>query len=138
MARKKQPGNSGRVFESFVAPLQCFNDITQAWTDYLKIVEQEATKRCEIEAWERSTLAIIQVKRDFLIGYLDRSFDERAQNFQALFKKVDDAISSRDNQQLGLLLHTIGELAKSSPFKDLSDLSTVKAALDDPDHIWEF
>jgi hypothetical protein len=41
------------------------------------------------------------------------------------------------NQQLGLALHAVVELAQSSPFKNLADLSTVKAALDDPNHVWE-
>ena len=44
---------------------------------------------------------------------------------------------SGDNQQLGLALHAIVELARSNPFKDLADLSTVQAALADPDHVWE-
>ena len=44
---------------------------------------------------------------------------------------------SGDNQQLGLALHAIVELAKSNPFRDLASLTTVKAALDDPDHVWE-
>ncbi len=46
-------------------------------------------------------------------------------------------MASGDNQQLSLALDAIVELAKSSPFKELADLSTVKAALDDPDHVWE-
>ena len=67
----------------------------------------------------------------------EHSFDERTKNFHSLFQTADRAMSSGDNQQLGLALHAIVELAKSSPFKDLADLSTVKAALDDPDHVWE-
>ena len=127
-----------RGCDAFSNPVQCLNDIVQAWTDYMKTAAEEEAKRCEIEAWEKVTLAEIKAKRDFLIGYLERSFDERAKNFQSLFQVVDQAILSGDNQQLGLALHAIVELAKSSPFKDLADLSTVKAALDDPDHVWEF
>jgi hypothetical protein len=123
--------------EAFASPAQCLNDIVQAWTDYMEIAEEEETKRREIKAWERVTLAEIKAKRDFLVDYLEHSFDERTKNFQSLFQTVDRAMSSSDNQQLGLALHAIVELAKSSPFKDLADLSTVKAALDDPDHVWE-
>jgi hypothetical protein len=72
-----------------------------------------------------------------LVGYLQHSFDERTQSFQSLFEIVDQAILSDNNQQLGMALQTIIELAKSSPFKDLADLSTVKMALDNPDHVWE-
>lgn len=123
--------------EGFNNPARCLNDVVQAWTDYLKITEEEKTKRSEIDAWENITLAEIQAKRDFLINYLDRSFDERAKNFQSLFQTIDRAMSSDDNQQLGLALNAIVDLAKSSPFQDLSNLSIVQAALDDPEHVWE-
>lgn len=124
-------------FEVFKNPAQCLNEIVQAWTEYLTIAEQERTKRRDIEAWEKVTLADIKAKRDLLMDYLDRSFDERSKNFKLLFQTVDSALSSGDNQQLALTLHAITELAKSSPFQALSDLSKVKAALNDPDHIWE-
>ncbi len=126
-----------RGIEGFTSPAQCLNEVIQAWTEYLKIAEEEKSNRSEIEAWENITLAEIKVKRDFLIGYLDRSFDERAKNFQSLFQTVDRAMLGDNNQQLCLALHAIIELAKSSPFKDIVDLSTVKAALDDPDHVWD-
>jgi hypothetical protein len=126
-----------RGLEGVNSPAQCLNEVVRAWTEYVKITEEEKTKRSEIEAWEKIAIATINVKRDFLIGYLDRSFDERAKNFHLLFKTVDCAMSSGDNQQLGLALQAIIELAQSSPFKDLTNLSTVKAALDDPDHVWE-
>ncbi|PSB57736.1 hypothetical protein C7B77_07340 [Chamaesiphon polymorphus CCALA 037] len=123
--------------EGFISPAHCLNEVVRAWTEYSTIREQEKTKRSEIEAWEKIDLAEIEAKRNFLIGYLDRSFDERATKFESLFQTVDRAISSNDNQQLCLTLQAIVELAKSSPFKDLADLATVKAALDDPDHVWE-
>lgn len=137
MATKKPSMDFVRGVEAFATPAQCLNDVIQAWTDYLKVAEAEKTKRRNIEAWEQVTLAEIQTKRDFLIGYLDRSFDERTNNFQSLFQAVDRAMSSGNNQQLGLALHAIVELAKSSPFKDIADLSTVKAALNDPEHVWD-
>lgn len=34
-------------------------------------------------------------------------------------------------------LDQITDLARSNPFRELVDLATVKAALNDPDHIWE-
>lgn len=138
MTSKKHPVNFVNGVECFVNPAQCFNEIVQAWTEYLRIAEEEKTKCLEIKAWEKVTLAEIRAKRDFLINYLEHSFDERAKIFQSLFQVVERAMSSGDNQQLGLALHAIVNLAKSSPFKDLADLSSVKAALDDPDHVWEF
>jgi hypothetical protein len=137
MASRKPPVDFGRGVEAFATPVQCLNDIVQAWTDYLKIAEEEKTKRRDIEAREKVDLAEIKEKRDSLIEYLERSFDERANNFQSLFQIVDQAMLSGDNQQLGLALYAIVELAKSNPFKELAALSTVKAALDDPNHRWE-
>ncbi|NJK60391.1 MAG: hypothetical protein HC918_09325 [Oscillatoriales cyanobacterium SM2_1_8] len=71
------------------------------------------------------------------MGYLDRSFDERAQNFRALFQATDQAIARGDNQQLAVTLAAIVALGKSSPFHDLTDLGKVQAALADPNHVWE-
>ena len=91
----------------------------------------------KIKAWENQKLAEIKTNRGFLIRYLERSFDERAKNFSSMFDLVDKAIASGNNEQLALSIHAIVELAKSSPFQDLVNLSQVKAALIDPDHIWE-
>ena len=117
---------------------ECFRDVVEAYTEYKIVAEQEQTKRRGIEAWEKATIADIQAKRDALIEYLECSFDERAKNFKFLFEKVDEAIAIDDNNQLALAITSITEIAKSSPFKDLADLTSVRAALDDPDHEWEF
>ncbi|MEH1932842.1 MAG: hypothetical protein V7L14_03750 [Nostoc sp.] len=53
-------------------------------------------------------------------------------------KAALDAIASGNNDQLALTLNSITEIAKSSPFKDLANLASVRAALDDPDHEWTF
>lgn len=118
--------------------LQSLNAIVEAYTDYKKVAQEEQTKRRNIEAWEKITIAQIQANRDVLINYLESSFDERANNFRFLFEKVDQAIAEGDNNQLNLFLHSITELAKSSPLKDFADLTSVRAALDDPEHEWSF
>lgn len=110
--------------------------IVEAYTEYKIVAQEETTKRRGIEAWETATIAKIQADRDVLIKYLENSFDERAKNFSFLFEKVDQAIENGDNNQLTLALHSITEIAKSSPFKDFANLQSVTAALDDPDHEW--
>jgi len=117
---------------------ECFRDVVEAYTEYKIVAEQEQTKRRGIEAWEKVTIADIQAKRDALIEYLECSFYERANNFKFLFEKVDEAIAIGDNNQLALAMNSITEIAKSSPFKDLANLTSVRTALDDPDHEWEF
>lgn len=61
-----------------------------------------------------------------------------AENFRAYFAVVDQAIASGNNDQLALALNSITEIAKSSPFKDLANLASFQAALDDPNHVWKF
>ncbi|MEP0809538.1 hypothetical protein [Coleofasciculus sp. FACHB-SPT9] len=117
---------------------ECLQQIVSGYTEYKIIAEQEQTKRCEIEAWEKETIANINAQRDVLMAYLDRSFDERAENFRALFGVVDLAITTGNNEQLALALNSITEIAKSSPFKDIANLASVKAALNDPNHEWSF
>ncbi|MEL6580150.1 MAG: hypothetical protein AAFQ14_10375 [Cyanobacteria bacterium J06621_12] len=130
--------NLVKGFQGFIDPVKCLNEIIQEVKEYSKIVEEEKNNRCEIKAWEKVHLADIETKRDLLIDYLERSFDERAKNFQSLFQLADQAISSGDNQQLSLTLQAVAELAKSSPFNDIANLSTVKEALDNPEYIWQF
>lgn len=126
------------VVKEFINPAECLQQMVSAYTEYKIIAEQEQTKRREIEAWEKETITKINAQRELLMAYLDRSFDERAENFRALFAVVDNAIASGNNDQLALTLNSITEIAKSSPFKDLANLASVRAALDDPDHEWKF
>jgi ribonucleotide reductase alpha subunit len=137
----KQIGEQEQTKRRGIAALektQCVNAVSSAYTEYKIIAEQEQTKRREIEAWEKETITKINAQRELLMAYLDRSFDERAENFRALFAVVDNAIASGNNEQLALTLNSITEIAKSCPFKELANLATVRAALDDPNHEWKF
>ncbi|MBE9004784.1 hypothetical protein IQ259_07000 [Fortiea sp. LEGE XX443] len=124
--------------KEFINPAESLQQMVSAYTDYLTIAEQEKTKRREIDAWEKETITKINAQRDVLMAYLERSFDERAENFRSLFTIVDSAIASGNNEQLALALNSITEIAKSSPFKDLANLASVRAALNDPNHEWTF
>ncbi len=127
-----------KVVYEFINPAECLQEMMTAYTDYLIIAEEEKTKRREIDAWEKETITKINAQRDLLMAYLDKSFDERAENFRSLFAVVDSAITSGNNEQLALALNSITEIAKSSPFKDLANLTSVRAALNDPNHEWTF
>ena len=117
---------------------ECLRAVVEAYTEYKIVAQEEQTKRRGIEAWEKATITQIEANRDAVIKYLENSFDERANNFRFLFEKVDMTIADGDNNQLALALHSITEIAKASPFKELADLNSVRAALDDPDHEWTF
>ncbi len=126
------------VFKESINPAECLQQIVSAYTEYKIIAEQEKTKRREIDAWEKEKIAKINAGRDLLMEYLKHSFDERVENFRVLFAVVDHALASANNEQLAFALNSITEIAKASPFKELANLASVQAALDDPDHEWTF
>lgn len=105
-----------------------FNLVIASANEWVQVVAQEKTKREEIQAWEKSQIEIIHVQRDFLLTALDRTFDERRENFRRLFDNLDSAlISDREDAgaQVSELLTAITELAQTSPFKDLKSPTLV-------------
>ncbi|MFP7365770.1 hypothetical protein SFC07_08375 [Corynebacterium callunae] len=94
--------------------------------------------RVGIAAERDVAITNIEMQKALLLEYLDKSFDERRENFQKLFTVVDDALEKGDNQQLALGLDSILKLAESSPFKDLATIQATADALNDPDHQWDF
>lgn len=128
----KTGGIVGQVLTA-VNPLDVIRDITAAVTDYKTVKLQEETKRKQISAWESATLENIRAKRDILIIFLERSFDERRDNFGRLFDALDVAMASSDPASVNSVLQGIVLLAQESPFKQLASLDGVRAFLDDPD-----
>ena len=105
-----------------------FRLVLASANEWVTVVAQEQTRREEISAWETSQLEIIQVQRDFLLTALDKTFDERRENFRRLFDNLDTAlVSNRDDSaaQVADLLGAITDLANTSPFKDLKSPTLV-------------
>lgn len=105
-----------------------FRLVLASANEWVTVVAQEQTHREEIRAWETSQLKIIQVQRDFLLTALDKTFDERRENFRRLFDNLDTAlVSNRDDSaaQVADLLGAITDLAQTSPFKDLKSPTLV-------------
>lgn len=133
MAKNVVGKNLSKGFQSF-NPVSFISDCVQVYSE----VQREMTKRAEIEAKKKKQLAEIEAKRQIFLDYLDRAFAERAENFRRLFDAVDSAVANRDNEQLGMALNSINELAKTTPFKDLIDINRTKELLAEPGHEWKF
>ena len=103
-----------------------------------KFEEAQITVRTDISARRDIAIANIEVQKAALMTYLDKSFDERKENFQKLFTVVDDALEKDSMQQLAMGLESIIKLADSSPFKDLQTIEATASALTDPNHKWDF
>ena len=109
--------------------------LTDALRDMNEVAEIETTKRTEIMAERDETIARIDATRRAMELYLNRTFDERRDNFSKLFDVLDRAQSNNDPTGMQMALSSILELVKTSPFKDFDSF---KKSFDDPDHVWEF
>jgi hypothetical protein len=118
------------------APAQAVLDrLVGSVSEWQRVVKTEQSKRRKIAAVERMWLAAIETDRQFLMTYLDRSFDERAVNFRALFDDLDRAMAG-DGSQVTDILAAITTLALRSPFDGLKDADTVTAKLCDSKMEW--
>lgn len=91
-----------------------------------------------IRANAETEIAKVHAVRDVMLTYLDRSFDERRTNFDALFARLDVAIAQGNLEIVATTLDAVVELAKTSPFKDLSDVASARSALRDKSVEWDF
>lgn len=62
--------------------------------------------------------------------FLNKTFDERLENFDKIFEVIDSAVANDNIQQLALGLDSLNKLAAESPFKVLADLKILGDALD--------
>ncbi|MDO4718167.1 MAG: hypothetical protein Q4B08_11500 [Propionibacteriaceae bacterium] len=105
-----------------------FKLVLASANQWVKAINEEKTKRDEIRAWERTQIEIIRVQQDFLLTALDKTFDERRENFRRLFDNLDAALISESDDagaQVSEILGAITELAQTSPFKDLKSPALV-------------
>lgn len=95
-----------------------------------KFCEEQRTKRAEIRARAQVAIHQINAVREFLQDYLDKTFDERRMLFAKEFEIVDKCLATGNVQALAVSLNAITDLAKSSPFKPLADIKSVKNAIE--------
>lgn len=95
-----------------------------------KFCEEQRTKRAEIRARAQVAIHQIDAVRVFLQSYLDKTFDERRILFAKEFEIVDKCLATGNVQALAVSLNAITDLAKSSPFKALADIKSVRNAIE--------
>lgn len=125
-------------FNLFASSSKVIQDIVREWAEYAQVAEEQKTERRRIEAAEKSCVEAIRSRHDVFLAYLDKTFDERAQNFRHLFHAIDTSLERGDNQQLCATLNAMVQLAQTNPFQGMAEIAHVQAALDDPEHQWEF
>ncbi len=115
--------------------LNMFNDLAKQYMDLERTREIERTKRAEIEKERQKTLAKIQVQKELFLRYIDKSFDERASNFNKFFEVIDSAMSDGNMEKLAMGLNSVMQLARESPFKALIDINTLSGQLESKEEL---
>ncbi len=120
-----------------IDPLQALNNVVEAGREYLTLRENQKTKREEIQAYRVLESERIRAAERVLSDYFRQVFAERAQNFDQLWRRLDEAAEQGQDSRVSETLLAIVSLAQKSPLAELGDLKQLRAALDDPDHKFE-
>lgn len=110
--------------------LDAVSAVLGACSEYLKVSQEEQTKRVEIQAQKEVVLENLRSQKEVILHYLDRSFDERRQNFESFFETLDRTIESGNAAQTSAVLDSIVNLAKTSPFQDVKE--EIRSFLNNP------
>ncbi|EOM74222.1 hypothetical protein Rrhod_4365 [Rhodococcus rhodnii LMG 5362] len=103
----------------------------------VNVLAVEKTKQRKIAAYEGTEVAKIKAAESVLRQYFEQSFTERRAVFDGLLERLDSALEQGDGAVIGTVLNGTVDVARSSPLANAGDLSQIRAALDDPDHVWE-
>lgn len=123
-----------------LSALDAFNALHQvvnAARECIEIHEVESTKRAKIRAYEATEVARIKAGEAVLREYFEQAFAERRHIYEELFTRLDQALEQHNGEVIAVVLRSIVDVARTSPLADMGDLGQIRAALDDPDQVWE-
>ena len=128
---------SGRASIAAVDGFAALNQIVEAARECINVHEVESTKRAKLAAYETTEVARIRAAETVLRDYFAQVFAERRNLYEELFARLDQALDKGNGEILHSVVRGIVDIAKSSPLADMGDLGKVRAALDDPNQVWE-
>lgn len=117
--------------------LAALNNVVEAGREYLRLREEETTKRARLDAYRAVETERVRAAERVLTDYFNRVFAERSDNFQEMWSRLDEAAEDGDDDTVRNMLGGIVQLAQSSPLSGLADLPALRAAFDDPNTVWE-
>ena len=116
-----------------VNPIEALTQIV----DCVKAIQVEGTKRKRLSAYETTESARIKAAEVVLRDYFAESFRERRKNFDEMFQRVDSALEQGNGEAAAIVVRGIVDIARESPLANMGDLGQIRAALDDPNQVWE-
>ncbi|MFT4135240.1 hypothetical protein [Microbacterium sp.] len=138
------PSNAGDVIFAAVSKISAVDalgaltQLVNATRETIKIHEVESTKREKLRTYRETEVARIQASERVLKDYFDRIFEERKETHRQLFAGLDLALKSGDVAAMQAVIGGIVEVARTSPLANLGNLAELRAAMDDPDAVFEF
>ncbi len=96
-----------------------FKNIYSKTLETMQFCEEQKTERARIKAHSEEVISQINSQKELLMHYLNRTFDERKNQFDLYFKALDKAIEANNPQMMALCLQNINSLALISPFRPL-------------------
>jgi len=117
------------------AMLCCVQQLYAQYSDLQQVREEEITKREQIQAKKEIVLSQISTIKEMFITYMDKSFDERKENFARFFDVVDTALENDNMRALQMGLQSINQLAAESPFKAIADMNILAQTMDANDEL---
>lgn len=132
------PSVNNTVLDNTEEGSVALTNIAQGIVGLMKFREEQKLKHKQVEIQRDIIIKQINTKKEIFLVYLNKYFKERRNIFQKLFNNMDVAINKDDQHQLAMLLNTIVEVSKDTPFKVLADLNKTTQSFQDPDHKWEF
>ncbi|KHO63569.1 hypothetical protein [Pseudomonas flexibilis] len=97
-------------------------DLVGQVTDYLKIAEQEQTRRTDIIAKRDVALAAMQHQREIMSEMIRFTFQERAAVLQKQFQALDQALAENRPELVNAALNSMVNVIQSSPFKSVQEM----------------
>jgi hypothetical protein len=82
-------------------------------------------------------VARIKAAESVLRDFFAESFRERRHNFDEMFQRLDTALEQGNGEAAAVVVRGIVDIARDSPLAHMGDLAQIRAALDDPDQVWE-
>jgi hypothetical protein len=122
---------------SAVDALGALTQLVDATRESIKIHEVESTKREKLKTYRETEIARIQASERVLREYFDRIFEERRETHRHLFASLDLALQAGDVAAMQTVVGGIVEVARISPLANLGNLAELRAAMDDPDAVFE-
>lgn len=107
-------------------------NILEKYLEYKNITEQSKIERERIQAQRDIIVTELKTKRELILDYFEKRFDERKNSLNKLYDMLDKGFDSRDEKLIYYAISGILGIIKENP---LGDLETLKKNMLNHDYV---